>query len=127
MTIEEAINHCEEKAEEKRQLIEKYKNCISNSEYESDCIKCAEEHEQLAEWLKHYRELIKPSGTYECFHCGHKSVIWDSDFDFSDYGLEGEGVIHVCHCANCGAEIEYQIANQKEEEEDNETSKRDAD
>lgn len=26
---------------------------------------------------------------YECFHCGEKSVIWDNDFMFEDYGLEG--------------------------------------
>ena len=46
---------------------------------------------------------------YECFHCGAKKVIWDSDFDFSDYRLEGEGIIHHCHCENCVAEIEYYI------------------
>ena len=38
-----------------------------------------------------------------------KSVIWDSDFDFEDYGYDGEGIVHVCHCANCGADIEYRI------------------
>lgn len=32
---------------------------------------------------------------YECFHCLQKSVIWDSDFDFEDYGYDGEGVVHV--------------------------------
>ena len=26
-----------------------------------------------------------------------------------DYGLEGEGLVHHCHCANCGAEIIYYI------------------
>ena len=57
---------------------------------------------------------------YECFHCLQKSVIWDSDFDFEDYGYDGEGVVHVCHCANCGADIEYTIRmeikiNKKEE------------
>lgn len=52
---------------------------------------------------------------YECFHCGMRTVVWDSDFDFSDYGLEGEGVIHVCHCSNCGAEIEYRISNKEED------------
>lgn len=44
---------------------------------------------------------------YECFHCGHKSVIWQSDFSFEDYMLEGEGIVHILHCANCGADIEY--------------------
>ena len=46
---------------------------------------------------------------YECFHCLTKSVIWDSDFTFEDFGYEGEGLIQICHCANCGAEIEYRI------------------
>ena len=46
---------------------------------------------------------------YECFHCLTKSVIWDSDFTFEDFGYEREGLIQICHCANCGAEIEYRI------------------
>lgn len=46
---------------------------------------------------------------YECFHCLCRSVIWDSDFDYADYGLEGEGIIHECHCTNCGAQITYYI------------------
>lgn len=31
------------------------------------------------------------------------------DYDFSDFGYEGEGIVQMCHCANCGAEIEYRI------------------
>ena len=54
---------------------------------------------------------------YECFHCCTKSVIWDSDFDFSDFGYEGEGIVHVCHCTNCGAEIEYRVSIPNEDEE----------
>lgn len=46
---------------------------------------------------------------YECFHCLTKSVIWDSDFTFEDFGYEGEGLVQICHCTNCGAEIEYRI------------------
>lgn len=46
---------------------------------------------------------------YECFHCGERAVIWLSDFSFEDYGKEGEGIIHVCHCSNCGAEIQYMV------------------
>ena len=53
---------------------------------------------------------------YECFHCLTKGVVWDSDFSFEDYGMEGEGIIHVCHCANRGAEIEYFIRLDEEEE-----------
>lgn len=32
---------------------------------------------------------------YECFHRCKRAVIWDTDFDFSDFGLEGEGVVTV--------------------------------
>ena len=46
---------------------------------------------------------------YECFHCLTKSVIWDADFDFEDFGYDGAGIVHCCHCTNCGAEIEYRV------------------
>lgn len=54
---------------------------------------------------------------YECFHCGHRSVIWGADFSYEDYGLEGEGIIHECHCDFCGAEITYYISLDPEEDE----------
>lgn len=54
---------------------------------------------------------------YECFHCGTRGVVWDTDFDFEDYCLEGEGIVHHLHCGNCGAEIDYYI-NLSEEKED---------
>lgn len=57
---------------------------------------------------------------YECFHCGAYAVTWEADFDFSDYGYEGEGVIHVCHCNNCGAQIEYYVPfNNNDDANDN--------
>jgi transcription elongation factor Elf1 len=46
---------------------------------------------------------------YECFHCGERAVIWCGDFDFEDYMLEGEGVVHECYCTNCGASITYEV------------------
>ena len=45
MTIEEAINHCEEKA--------------------SGCSECAKEHAELAEWLKELIELRENQAKYE--------------------------------------------------------------
>lgn len=39
---------------------------------------------------------------YERFHCGAKAVVWEAGFDFSDYGYDGEGIVHVYQCANCG-------------------------
>lgn len=46
---------------------------------------------------------------YECFHCGVRSVMWDRDFTFYDFGYDGNGVVHTLHCMNCGAEIEYRV------------------
>lgn len=46
---------------------------------------------------------------YECFHCGCRSVIWDSDFDTEDYGYEEGGIVHALHCTKRGAIIEYII------------------
>ena len=55
MTIDEAIKHCEEKAEQLEGYAEPYRSM-------GNCEKCAEEHRQLAEWLKElkaYREQSK--------------------------------------------------------------------
>lgn len=41
-------------------------------------------------------------------------VEWDADFTFEDYGYEGEGLIHQCHCENCGAIITYEIPYEEE-------------
>lgn len=32
-------------------------------------------------------------GVFECFHCGSRSVIWDCDYDFADFGYDGEGIV----------------------------------
>ena len=57
MTLEEAIAHCEEKAKEIRKANEEMPTDCKLSE---DLCECANEHEQLAEWLKElkaWREL----------------------------------------------------------------------
>lgn len=46
---------------------------------------------------------------YQCFHCLANSVSWDCDYDFEDFGYDGEGIVQVCHCNSCGADIEYRI------------------
>ena len=53
---------------------------------------------------------------YECFHCLNRTVIWQSDFSFEDYGMEGEGIVHVLSCGTCGATIEYFIPFEESEE-----------
>lgn len=53
---------------------------------------------------------------YECFHCGARAVIWDSDFTLEEWGICKEGLVHVCHCTNCGADITYYIYEKEDEE-----------
>ena len=46
---------------------------------------------------------------YECFHCLNKSFCWECACSFDDFGYEGEGIVQIGHCSNCGAEIEYRV------------------
>ena len=63
-------------------------------------------------------ESRKAGGMYECFHCGARAVGWESDFTFEDLGYDGDGLIQFCTCHNCGAEIEYAIRTDDEEDAD---------
>ena len=46
---------------------------------------------------------------FQCFHCLHETVVWDCDYSFDDFGYDGDGIVQMLHCENCGAEIEYRI------------------
>lgn len=54
LTLDEAIKHCEEKAKELREQPFKEKMDIEDV---AACEECAEEHEQLAGWLKELKSL----------------------------------------------------------------------
>lgn len=54
---------------------------------------------------------------FECFHCGCRSVVWQNDFSFEDYGLDGDGIVQCLQCSNCGAWIEYYIPLENEEDD----------
>ena len=67
MELEEAIKHCEEVAEEQVKLCKRYDDASGYSRSHNEtirvddakkCEKCADEHEQLAEWLKDYKRLL---------------------------------------------------------------------
>ena len=94
MTLDEAIAHCEEVADY---------DC-----YNENQMKCANEHRQLAEWLRDYKELkslstaIKPKWKADdryvknrffvfpyCPKCGHEIITGD------------------CHCTFCGQHIDW--------------------
>lgn len=57
---------------------------------------------------------------YECFHCGCRAVIWDCDYDAEDIGYADPGIVQMCHCSNCGAEITYYIPLNKDADDSEE-------
>ena len=52
MTLEEAIKHAEEVAEQNERDVS-----IKDKDRAKACYQCAEEHRQLAEWLKDYQRM----------------------------------------------------------------------
>lgn len=68
MTLESAIKHCEEVAEEQDKLCKRYDDASGYTRSHNEdirttdakkCAECAKEHRQLAEWLKDYQRLLK--------------------------------------------------------------------
>ena len=58
--------------------------------------------------------MTNKNGT--CFHCGSDSLIWLGDHEFGECGLDGEGVVHMIMCQECGADIEYYVEGGEKEE-----------
>lgn len=50
------------------------------------------------------------------WYCGGE-LCWDNDFNLSDvYGEgEGKGIVTFLHCMNCGADVEYALRIDQEE------------
>lgn len=66
MTIDEAIAHAREASAIQRNNDKLNKTLGESSPYyNTDCLKCAEEHEQLAEWL----EKLKAYESHYCSLC----------------------------------------------------------
>lgn len=60
LTLEEAIAHAKEVAEKNYRSVNFESIDSINDDIKANCVKCAEEHEQLAEWLeelKSYKDL----------------------------------------------------------------------
>lgn len=68
MTLDEAIKHAEEVAEENNKCAENIRDkmkseiALSNA---TECETCADEHRQLAEWLKDYKRLLEQESSEE--------------------------------------------------------------
>lgn len=52
----------------------------------------------------------------KCYRCGAE-LIWNSDFTYEDYGLDGEGIVSVLTCSddNCNTDVEVYTKLDEEE------------
>lgn len=57
LDLESMIKHYKEVAKEQAELYECYMQHGEQGDYVNECLKCAEEHRQLAEWLKELKQL----------------------------------------------------------------------
>ena len=56
MTLEKAIKHCEEVVQHNEDFV-RFHSCDRELGFVKRCQKCADEHRQLAEWLRELKEL----------------------------------------------------------------------
>lgn len=67
MTLNEAIKHAEEVAEEKENEAQDLEYSKLDWKYEANqCSECAKEHRQLAEWLKELKQLKEQTRWIPC-------------------------------------------------------------
>jgi len=42
----------------------------------------------------------------KCWFC-KSEMMWNCDYDFKDYGIDGKGVVVSLSCPNCGATADF--------------------
>lgn len=106
MNLDEAISHAREKAEENKKAASRfaYPDKAGTTKESADCLECAKEHEQLAEWLKDYKRLLekRPQGEWKIYMSGHQ-------------GEKTTSITYKCSC--CGRRIVYVASDYKSKEE----------
>ncbi len=127
MTIDEAIRHAEKVGKDMRNIDESEldliycgdTDCIE--EHKNRCVKCANEHEQLAEWLKDYKRLKeqepKTGHWIETGNIGHIDIdnvilyqeMCDKCKGLSYFRRSADKLIGARNCPNCGAKMESEV------------------
>lgn len=100
MTLDEAIKHCEEVADY---------DCYGEKQ-----LKCAEEHRQLAEWLKELKRLREQMGRAEHgYRSINKSEVYkDHEYvvrytKIADGGIEPVILRELVRCKDCSYKSSY--------------------
>ncbi len=78
MTLEEAIKHAEEVSNKCQNFVTAHKE-DRELEFIQRTGKCAEEHRQLAEWLKELKERRKLPEIIRCKECENWDTTWQND------------------------------------------------
>lgn len=100
MNVSEAIRHCEDKTKELRCKADNIN--LHPAESYTDCLECAEEHEQLAEWLKELKGLrLLLDWAVECGF-GYDNIPeeyqkYKNDIESKELGYT-EGLIYIAKC-----------------------------
>lgn len=84
LTLDEAIKHAKEVAKTNR--AEATYNFPNLKEYYDNCLECANQHNQLAEWLeelKTYKEA-EGQGLLVRLPCNVGDMVWDNDFGYPE-------------------------------------------
>ena len=122
MTIDEAIAHAREVETIHRNNNKLNETLGANSPYyNTDCLKCAEEHEQIAEWLellKWYQQgmedIPSESGVLpkDVYHAGYEKAIDDfvnackEDILCQTFGLHIKGIERIAEQLKAGEQNE---------------------
>ncbi len=111
MTIDRAIAHARDVA--KRRMAE-YENHYDKDAhyYPMQCKKCAEEHEQLAEWLEELKQYREIGTVEECRESVGKQTAKKPDYEGDGY-YNGELVYDtwICPCCEKRYEVDYDNYN----------------
>ena len=82
LTLEDAITHSKEVAEKNYRGADFESLDSIDDDIKANCIKCAEEHEQLAKWLEELK-FYKEAEEHELLlrlPCNVGDKVWDNDF-----------------------------------------------
>lgn len=75
---------------------------------ESKCKKC--EERELGDSIEK-----KSMPIHRCWFCNGE-LGWCSDFNYDEIHAEGEGIVAILNCRNCGADAQFSIRTDEEEE-----------
>ena len=107
MTIDETIRYCGEVAEEHERHLKVYENMDEDRplfrEEENECKKCANEHRQLAGWLRELKQLREQTKTGHWIDYSEEGFVECSECGAS---TNCDGNINELHfCFSCGARM----------------------